>query len=360
MDGSRLLLLAGAPSVESWWRADSGEMERVGAEPGRWPEVVTTDTRGVLRNHPLTLPLTRAIEEAMRTNRRVALIVARESSALGCDECGALFRCPDCGIPLALSRATRQLGCRLCARADPLPATCPGCGGHRLSAVGWGLERVEVSVRKRFPGLSILTVGPAHSRRSGVEGTAQALIGPAAILRGLAAGSLGCVGFVALDALLRRPDFRAGELAFQSLWAAAEAVGPTGRVVVQTLHPEHHAIRAVVAQDRRHFYRPEIKFRAELGYPPFRRLCVISVTGASEAAARAQIDECARRLEGIAGLDVYPAARRGAPGAARPRWSLVMKGPSNLPELIREPLRPFVERRRRGADIIDVEMDPIS
>jgi primosomal protein N' (replication factor Y) len=226
--------------------------------------------------------------------------------------------------------------------------------------VGWGLERVEASVRKRFPGLSILTAAPARSRDSRGEGDAQVLIGPAAILRGRPAGSLGCVGFVALDALLRRPDFRAGELAFQSLWAATEAVGGNGRVIVQTLLPEHHAIHAVVAQDRRHFYRPEIKFRAELGYPPFRRLCAVSVTGATEAATRALIDECARRLQGIAGLDVYPAARRGAPGATRPRWSLIMKGPATLPELIREPLRPFVERRRRGADIIDVEMDPTS
>src|SRR5262249_60731289 len=31
-----------------------------------WPALIAADTRGILRNHPLTLPLTRAIEEAAR------------------------------------------------------------------------------------------------------------------------------------------------------------------------------------------------------------------------------------------------------------------------------------------------------
>ena len=360
VDGSRLLLLSGAPSVESWWRAESGELERLEADPGAWPEVVTADTRGILRNHPFTLPLTRSIEETTRRGGRVALIIARQSAALGCDDCGALFRCPDCGIALALSRTTRSLGCRLCARTEPLPATCPSCGGHRLSAVGWGAERVEASIRKRFPGLRVASLGVAATRRARVDPGAQVVIGPAAMLRALPTRRLGCVGFVALDGLLRIPDFRAGERAFQSLWAAAEAVAPGGRVIVQTLHPEHYAIRAVRAQDRGEFYSHEMKFRGELGYPPFRRLCIVSVTGASEAGARTLIEECARRLRGIGGLDVYPGARRGSPAARRPRWALVIKGPDVLPELIREPLLPFLERRRRGGDMVEVEMDPAS
>jgi len=359
VDGSRLVLLSGAPSVETWWRTERGEIERAGATPGPWPDVVTSDTRGVLRNHPLTLPLTRAIEDAARRGRRVALIVARGAAALGCDDCGALFRCPDCGIALGLSRATRSLDCRICASAHALPTICPACAGHRLSAIGWGPERVEASVKKRFPGVSVATLG-ATARKAGPAGAAQVVIGPASLLRAYPRGKLGAVGFVALDGLLRRPDFRASEQVFQSLWAAAEAVGPEGRVIIQTLLPDHDAIRAVRAQEQGEFYRRELTFRQEVGYPPFRRLCTVSVTGATEAGGRRLIEECAARLQGIAGLDVYPAARHGAPGARRPRWSLLIKGPDTLPELIGEPLKPYLERRRRAGDVIEIEMDPTS
>ncbi len=63
LEHSRFLLLSATPSVESWWRAGDRQMARPAADAGPWPEIVTADTRGILRNHPLTLPLTRAIEE---------------------------------------------------------------------------------------------------------------------------------------------------------------------------------------------------------------------------------------------------------------------------------------------------------
>src|SRR5262249_764692 len=112
-------------------------------------------------------------------------------------------------------------------------------------------------------------------------------------------GSLGAVGIVALDAVLSAPDFRAGERAFALLWAAAEAVVPSGRVIAQTLHPDHYAIAAVRGQSRQEFYEPELAFRAELGYPPFRRLCLVSVRGATEAQGRRLIAECASALAGV-------------------------------------------------------------
>src|SRR2546425_8646874 len=63
LDGSRLVLLSGAPAVESWARVDEGAGRRLPDGGGAWPQIIAAGTRGILRNHPLTLPLTRAIEE---------------------------------------------------------------------------------------------------------------------------------------------------------------------------------------------------------------------------------------------------------------------------------------------------------
>jgi primosomal protein N' (replication factor Y) (superfamily II helicase) len=189
---------------------------------------------------------------------------------------------------------------------------------------------------------------------------AQVVIGGAGVLRGLELGSLSAVGFIALDGLLRIPDFRAGERAFQSLWAAAEAVGGSGHVIVQTLHPEHYALQAVRRRERELFYEPELQFRAELGYPPYSRLCLLDVRGKSEEGARALIAECTAALSGIAGIRAYAATPRGTPAARRPSWRILVKGPAHLPRLLEEPLRPLLERRRRSPGVVNIEIDPTS
>jgi primosomal protein N' (replication factor Y) len=351
LDGSRLIMLAGAPSAEVWSRAEAGTVTRVAGGPAPWPEVITAETRGILRNHPLTLPLTRAIETMSRAGRGVALIVSRSAGAIGCNDCGAVLRCPQCGIAVQLRRDRRGMACRVCARSDALPERCSGCGGHRLEPFGWDAERVEASVRRRFPRLTVSRSDPS----------AQVIIGTPALLRAQRARPWGAVGFVWFDGFLRVPDFRAGERAFQLLWAAAEAVGATGRLIVQTLHPGHYAVAAVRGHDRETFYRQELPFRSELGYPPFRRLCHVSARGKTAADAKALVEEAAGALAGIEGLTVYPAMALGAPGAASAaRMRCVVKGPEDMPRLIAPALRPFLERGRRSHGVVEIEMDPIT
>ena len=350
LEGSRLVLVSGTPSVESWWRAETQQTIRGDLEDARWPECVTADTRRILRNHPLTLPLTRGIEEMTRRGRRVLLLVSRRISALICPECGGLLRCRECGVPLAFSRGAKALHCRLCAGAEPLPERCPRCGGHRLSPFGWDPERVEAAVSRRFPKLTV--------SREDVH--AQVVVGTSAMLKRFSPGRLGCVGIVTLDALLGLPDFRGSERAYTLAWAAAEAVGPNGRLIIQTLHPEHYAIQAVKDQDRRRFYKHELELRGELGYPPFRRLCFVSVRARTENDARIRLRECAEALRGLADLTVYPPAPLAVSGIGSGRWQFVVKGPESLPRLIAPALTPFLEQRRRGGAVVEVEMDPVS
>src|SRR5437762_2553113 len=170
-EGATLLLTSATPSVEMWWRADSGRAEAVPAPPGPWPAVSLADTRGILRREPLTPALARAVRETLAAGRRVFLAVTRLTSALACDECGAIVRCAECALALAYSRAAATLACRLCGRTAPLPDTCPSCQGRRLSPFGWGVERVEHAVRRRFPDARIARYDPDGLR--GARGETQ-------------------------------------------------------------------------------------------------------------------------------------------------------------------------------------------
>ncbi|HEY2995220.1 MAG TPA: primosomal protein N' [Methylomirabilota bacterium] len=354
----RALLTAATPSVELWWRAtDRGGIGMTPPAPGPWPAVTMADTRGILRREPLTPPLARAVRETLAAGRRVLLLVSRLASSLACDECGEIVRCPQCALALVYTRAAATLSCRLCGTTLPLPDTCGHCRGRRLSPFGWGLERVEHAVRRRFPKARVARWDPEASR--GAKGEAQraaaaaaeVVIGTRGALRLFGPASLGLAGFVSPDQLLRLPDFRAGERMFALMWAAAERVGAAGGLVIQSLNPGHYALDAVARQELAAFYRAELKFRAELGYPPFRRLALITVTGGERRLA----DEVAAALRASSRLTVYPPVAERRERARR----IVVKGHADLPAALSAALEDFRGPRPRSRGIIDVEVDPV-
>jgi len=355
-----LLLTAATPSAEAWWRAESGLIDMPAREPGPWPAVSIADTRGILRREPLTPPLSRAIRETLAARRRVFLVVSRLTSSLACDECGTVVRCAACAIALAYSRAAARLVCRVCGATHPLPDTCAACHGRRLTPFGWGAERVEHAVRRRFPDARIARWDPESSRgargeaQRAVAGAADVVIGTRAALRLFGPAALGLAGFVAPDQLLRAPDFRAGERTFALAWAAAERVAPDGAVIIQSQNPGHYAFEAVAHQNLGEFYRQELKFRAELGYPPFRRLAVVTARGGQPEETRRLADAVGEALRGGKGLTVYPPV----PDRSDRTRRIVAKGDGDLPRLLDEALRDF-KTPGGGRGMIDVEVDPV-
>src|SRR6266850_2259143 len=350
-----LLLTAATPSVEAWWRARSGRVTMAPLEPGPWPAVSVADTRGILRREPLTPPLSRAIRETLAAKRRVFLVVSRLTSSLACDECGTVVRCAACAIAFAYSRAAARLVCRLCGTSQPLPDTCAACHGRRLSPFGWGAERVEHAVRRRFPAARIARWDPDAARggrgeaQRAAAAVADVVIGTRGALRLFGPASLGLAAFVAPDQLLRAPDFRAAERTLGLVWAAAERVGADGALIIQSQNPEHYAFTAVAGQDLDEFYRRELEFRAELGYPPFKRLA-IDTTRAAETSGTRRLAETVG-----AALTVYPPAGEGKDRALR----IVVKGDAELPRLLEEALGEFKTPRPASRGIIDVEVDPV-
>lgn len=357
----RVMLTSATPSVEMWWRADRGRAALDHAEAGPWPAVHVADTRGILRREPLTPTLARAVRETLAGGRRALLVISRLTSALACDECGEILRCPACAIALAYARAGRMLGCRLCGRATPAPETCPSCRGRRLSPFGWGGERVEHAVRRRFPDVRVARYDPEATRGTRAEAQrkaatdAQVVIGTRGALRLFGRGSLGLAGFVTPDQLLRLPDFRAGERLFGLLWAAAERIAPDGALVLQSQSPEHYVLDAAVRQDRPAFYRHELKFRGELGYPPFRRLAIITITAKAAPELRRLTDDVAAALATERELTVYPPAADRRDRLRR----IVVKGRDDLALRLTPVLAEFRRPRPKSRGVVEVEIDPV-
>ncbi len=360
-DRIQALLTAGTPSVEVWWRASVGRARLDASSPAPWPTVTIADTRGIARREALTPVLSRAIRETLAAGRRVFLGVSRLASMLGCDECGAILKCAECAIALAYSPAGRTLACRLCAAGVELPEACPTCRGRRLTPFGWGAERVEHAVRRRFSQARIARYDPEAGRGRRGEAQREAalnadiVIGTRGALRLFGPASLGLAGFVSPDQMLGIPDFRAAERSFGMLWAAAERVHADGALVIQSQNPTHNALEAVARQELDVFYAPELRFRAELGYPPFRRLAIIIASGPGSTAEQSA-QAMAAALAGGPGLTIYPATSDRRNRTRR----VVVKGGPELPHQLGSALREVrAGRGPRSRGIIDVEVDPV-
>src|SRR5438309_356438 len=160
------------------------------------------------------------------------------------------------------------------------------------------------------------------------------------------------VGVVSADIGLGMPDFRAAERTFQLLTQAAGRAGRgniPGIVLIQTINPDHYAIRFASAQNYDGFYEKEIQFRKLMRYPPFTALANVLVRSEKQDHALAMSGELARVLdpapEGIKVLG--PAEAPVSKLKSEYRYQLLLKAISRkqLNELLRQ-LRHFALDRK--------------
>jgi primosomal protein N' (replication factor Y) len=86
------------------------------------------------------------------------------------------------------------------------------------------------------------------------------------------------------DAMMKMPDFRAAERAFQLMEQVAGRAGRHGggRVLIQCADPQHPLLRRVVAHDYEGMVRDQLQDRQRFGYPPFTRMIALYLKGRYE------------------------------------------------------------------------------
>ncbi len=105
------------------------------------------------------------------------------------------------------------------------------------------------------------------------------LIGTQMLSKGLDFDNVSLVGVLDADSMLNFPDFRAFERSFQLITQVSGRAGrrkKRGKVIIQTMDPDHPVIRFVLNNDYEGLYREQMEERALFGYPPFKRLIRIS------------------------------------------------------------------------------------
>jgi primosomal protein N' (replication factor Y) len=384
-DASAVVVLGSAtPSVETRYNADQGRYsmlqlpERIAKRP--LPKVRVVDMRAEFletkRQTTFSRALMEEIEARLKNGEQTMLLLNRRgfSSFMVCRQCGERMLCENCSVVLTLHRRDRRMLCHMCGFAEKIPVVCPKCQSDQIQFLGTGSERVEDELHLQLPTARIARLDRDSAAAKGAfeqilssfrSGEIDILVGTQMIAKGHDIPNVTLVGVVLADIGLSIPDYRAAERTFQLLTQAAGRAGrgsTPGHVVIQTLNPEHYAIRFAAEQDYEGFFRKELEFRKYLRYPPFAACANIVV--------RAEKQEDALRMSGELGFLLSPAPagmRVMGPAEATVlrvrnefRYQIFLKASrrSILRETIKK-IRSFAENEKWRATALVLDVDPI-
>lgn len=304
--GSRekaLVLFGSAtPSIESMSRAKNGDyafFELKDRYNGKHlPMVEIADLREELHrgnSGSISGLLLDRLQGCLDDGRQAILFLNRRGNSRFsvCVDCGETPGCPRCSVKLTYHSANRRLMCHHCGFSQPMPHSCPNCGG-RLKLIGAGTQRVEEELAQKLPNCRVLrmdtdSVSAAHPHEAILQKFAKreadVLLGTQMVAKGLDFANVTLVGVLDADQSLYAGHFRAAEMTFSML---TQVIGRAGRgesngmAVVQTMTPENSVIRLAAAQDYLHFFDEEIAVRRVQQTPPFSDCVMVRFFGAEE------------------------------------------------------------------------------
>ncbi len=295
---ARVVLSSATPSVESRNNANTGRYAHVRLESrfaeAAMPDINAIDMRvdGPEKGSWIAPSLAREVFGALDRGEQALLFLNRRGYAplTLCNACGHQYKCPDCSAWMVEHRFRGVLMCHHCGHETRTPKHCGECGEvDSLVPVGPGIERVAEEAAIRFPDarrVLLSTDMGSHAqlreRFAEVErGDYDLIIGTQLVSKGHHFEKLSVVGVLDADLGLAHGDPRAAERTFQILTQVAGRAGRAsrhGKAFLQTYHPDHPVMKAMVSGDREAFYAQEILAREAGGMPPFGRLAALIVS----------------------------------------------------------------------------------
>lgn len=291
---AKVLLGSATPSLETYYNARHGKyglvelMERYGDV--HLPPIEIIDTRRLVQKDRnkiiLSAPLQEAISEVIGRGRQVILFQNRRgySPLQICMACGWIPQCRYCDVSLTFHKLTNKLICHYCGTTYPPVNTCAACGSHQFMQRNFGTERIEEQLQETFPQarvarMDVDTVRGKNAHDNLIQlfeqGRVDILVGTQMVVKGLDFDKVDLVGVLDADGLLHFAEFRVNERAFQLMEQVSGRAGrkeATGKVLIQTMQPQHPVLQLVQRHDYKSFFEMEMKGREQFHYPPITRL----------------------------------------------------------------------------------------
>lgn len=378
--GAACVMGSATPSVEAWHLMETGRLRRLELtrrlSGGTLPTIAVHNVRGA--SSLISEPLAAALKSTAEMGAQSILFLNRRgfASVFQCRSCGYQTECPHCSVPMTWHKSKGRMVCHYCGYTARPQSTCPDCGSLDVGYTGFGTERIEEEMGRVLPQLSVARLDTDVSKRRGAlkevldrfaSGEVDVLLGTQMVAKGLNFPRVRTVGIVMADTGLSLPDFRSAERTFALIVQVAGRAGrfrSDGQVIVQTLRPEHNAVRRSARMEIDSFYRDEIDVRRQLGFPPFGRLLRLVVRSRgkepAETCAATVATALRRETDGNGAIEVLgPAPAPLEKINNQWRYQILLRGPSAaaLARVARAVLGEISESHRVH---IEVDVDPVN
>jgi primosomal protein N' (replication factor Y) len=316
---AKVLLGSATPSLETYYQARQGRyglvelFQRFGE--ATLPNIVLVDTRQEKKQKTMKNEFSSALLYALEMNieRKEQSILFQNrrgySPYMQCEDCDWTAECLNCAVSLTYHQRDAELRCHYCGHKEEVPRVCPTCGSTKVRTIGFGTEKLEDQLQIYFPGSRILRMDLDTTRAKNAYqqiiqefegGQVDMLVGTQMITKGLDFDNVSLVGIFDADRLIRFPDFRATERAFQMLTQvsgrAGRRAGRQGTVLIQTSNPQQTILQKIIENDYKGLYDEEIQERQDFNYPPFSRLIKLTVRHPDRAISQQAAERLAAEL----------------------------------------------------------------
>lgn len=313
-ENALMLLSSATPDIETFYRAKNGKYTLVTLSKryggATLPEIVVSDSIEEAL-HPDSMiggELEKRICDTLLRGEQAILFLNRRGlrKILVCRDCKSGVHCPNCSVPMTLhsDKNSYYLSCHYCGYRMTPPDKCPECKSKNMQYRGYGTEKLEEEIKKKFPTARVLrmdadTTSHKHSHdeiiSSFARHEADILIGTQMVTKGHDFPDVTLVGVVMADLSLMVSDYRACEHTFSLL---TQVVGRAGRgkkkgcAVIQTANSTSEIIELCTTQDYENFYNGEIALRRALLFPPFCTVGTFTLSSDSET----EVEKAAQKL----------------------------------------------------------------
>lgn len=382
-----VILGSGTPTITSFASSRNGKFQlltmskRVENRP--LPDVSIVDLREKSekkRGEAIGLKLGKELAANLEQKKQSILLLNRRgfSSIYLCRDCGEPVRCLHCHVSLTYHKKRAKLVCHYCGYSLMENVVCGSCRSTDLTPVGFGTERIETEIREKFPDASVARIDSdtAADRRKFLtllkkmhQQEIDILIGTQMIAKGHDFPHVTLVGVIWADGGLSMPDYRGAERTYQLLSQVTGRAGrgeSPGRVIIQTLRPEHYAIQLARAHDYSQLFDKEMEIRKNPMFPPYLRMINLKISGSSEG----QVQETAAQVAKLCRTCCSQANKIEILGPApapidrirdRFRWQVLLKGTESV--LLHEVCGKLLDKQSmlaKGDIRIAIDVDPES
>ncbi|KGY13378.1 primosomal protein N' [Vibrio tubiashii] len=382
-----IVLGSATPALETLHNALSGKYHHLVLSSRAGNATPTTnkvlDVKGLYLESGLSAPLIAEMRRHLKAGNQVMLFLNRRgySPALMCHECGWIAECKRCDAYYTYHQNSNEIRCHHCGSQQPIIHQCQGCGSTHLVTVGVGTEQLEKQLAELFPEFKTIRIDRDSTRRKGSlenalgairNGEYQILIGTQMLAKGHHFPDVTLVALLDVDGSLYSSDFRASERLAQLFIQVAGRAGRAskqGEVVLQTHHPEHSLLQALLTKSYRHFAETALQERKLAQLPPYSFLTLFKAEANDSQRVEEFLRQVRHTLEAHPLFDDYcqvlgPTPAPLAKRAGKYRWQLLLQTQSrSVMQKLLTSARPVIQMLPNAKKVrlsLDIEPQDLS